>query len=156
MRHGQISNHSAPIVAFNVDHLLFKKKKEEGIVDKVISHILSFLEDPEVDYRFVKLLLDVWDNREPYCIYLYTSKTDQEFDDLESFLDERDIRYTRLKPFLPLQAMQFIVANQCLFYFDTDIDYITSLGTNNAKHISEVGSCIGLGYTFPQEGGIVD
>lgn len=152
MRHGDISNFSAPVVAFNVDNLLFKKNKEGGMIQKAVNYLISLVDDPEVDYRFVKLLIDIWDHREPFSIYLYTRKTEQDFDDLESFMDELDIRYTRLKPILPLQEMQFLVANQCLFYFDTDIDFITSLGTNNARHISEVGRCIGLGYSFPQEG----
>lgn len=156
MKHGNISNFSAPILAFNADNLIFKReKKKEGIAEKAIGFLTKLFinEPPEVDLRFAKLLNDLWHSHTTYSIYLLTRKSGNEKAEFENFLYENStLLFTRLTTVPDLEVMRYTVANRYAYYFDSDKEYLVSLGTNNARHISEIGRCIGLGYSFPSEG----
>lgn len=153
MRHGEISNHTAPIIAFNVDNLLYAKSSTpSGLASRLFR---SFFDSPtsSPDLRFIKLLYDIWNGRAPYSIYLFTRREEErKIAALAMYLEEYNAYYTSLRTIKPLREMQFFIANQCRYFFDTDREYLVSLGTENARHISEIGQCIGLGYSFPMEG----
>lgn len=151
MKHGDISSHSAPIIGFNVDNLLYLPKANSGNLYQRIKSVFIG-EQLEIDHRFAKLLIDVWNAKSTYAIYLYSRKTEQDFRDLEGSLYERDYRFSHLQTFPPLEEMRFTVANLLAYYFDSDNEYLACLGTPKALHISEVGERLGLGYSFPKGG----
>lgn len=153
MKHGDISNHTAPIIAFNVDHLLWEPD-DKPVANSLFKKVVAFFTkvEPKLDHRFVKLLSDIWNSPISFTIYLYTRKTGEEFVLLEELLYDNNIAFSRLRQMPNLDEMRFLVANQHKYFFDTDLNFLGSLGTTNAQPISEVGSLLGLGYSYPVEG----
>ena len=161
MKHGQISNHLAPAIGFNIDNLLFKgytpPKLPDNHVEKYLTQLVNTFKKPvykrELDKRFVKMLIDIWDMQTPYSIYLYTRLQGEHFDNLEEFLYEKDIRFSRLFKIPDFFEFQFVVSNQLLYFFDRDDEFLSNLGSEKAQNIRMVGDKLGLRYTFPEEGG---
>ena len=143
MLRNDISNKTAPIVAFNVDNILFKPK-EFGLFDKALS-LFSFDRDKyfyferEVNYTNIDIINRVWARNE-VSIYLVTF-TDY-MDDLNEFLNANDVSYTKLKKINGIDNLQ----RQCMFsfyyYFDIDLDVINKLSQNNAKDFYSIFSLL--------------
>ena len=143
MLRNDISNKTAPIVAFNIDNILFKPK-EFGLFDKALS-LFSFDRDKyfyferEVNYTNIDVINRVWARNE-VSIYLVTF-TDY-MDDLNDFLSANEVSYTKLKKINGIDNLQ----RQCMFsfyyYFDTDLDIINKLSQNNAKDFYSIFSLL--------------
>ena len=144
MRHGDITNKQSPILAFNLDNLLFTNELENNnIINKIVNKFSSskakFL-NRKVDEIFVRSLESLW-NKYNYSIYLITS---QEFtSDIEAKLTEHNVCYTRLMSYIDLDDLRTACHNQYTYYFDSDESIISYLSSPKAVHIKDIWMKVG-------------
>lgn len=130
MKNGDIGNRTAPIIAFNIDNLLFKRDRKEGFIEGVkfaiASDKIKYLSRP-LNKLFVNTIIDVWVKR-PYSIYFITKHPFEK--DIEDFLDFKTIPYTKLICISDVFELRDLAVNQFTYYFDTDLKTISVVGKN--------------------------
>ena len=139
MLHNDISNKQAPILAFNVDNLLFKEEQgESSIIDRVKSLIQSdrkkFI-SRDVDMTFVNKINNIW-MKHPYSIYLITFSPYK--DDLFTILDRNLVNYTSLVELFEWEDIRHRCRLQFTYYFDSNEELLSYVSTSNARHIREL------------------
>lgn len=139
MLHNDISNKQAPILAFNVDNLLFKEEQEESfIIDRVKSLIQSDRKkyiNRDIDMTFVNKINNIW-MKHPYSIYLITFSPYK--DDLFNILDRNLVNYTSLVELFEWDEIRHRCGLQFTYYFDNDEELLSYVSMNNALHIREL------------------
>lgn len=136
MLRGDISNRESPIIAFNIDTLLFKhEQKKDSLKDKFIGVFGSEKSkafNRVIDDVFVNNLLYLWHNFN-YSIYLVTYNSDY-ISEYEKLLADKDICYTRLVDFSTedLDGLRRFVANRCTLYFDSDLVRLSTISNTKA------------------------
>ena len=143
MLHNDISNKQAPILAFNVDNLLFKEEQgESSIIDRVKSLIQSDRKkyiSREVDNTFINRINNIW-IKYPYSIYFITFSPYK--DDLFTILDRNLVNYTSLVDLIEWEDVRHRCGLQFTYYFDNDEELLSYVSMNNALHIRELPSLI--------------
>lgn len=139
MLHNDISNKQAPILAFNVDNLLFKKKQgKSSIIDRVKSLIQSDRKkytNRDIDMTFVNMINNIW-MKHPYSIYLITFYPYKY--DLLTILDKNSVNHTSLEELFEWDELRRRCALQFTYYFDNDEELLSYVSMNNALHIREL------------------
>lgn len=139
MLHNDISNKQAPILAFNVDNLLFKEKQgKSSIIDKVKSIIQSDRKkyiNRDIDMTFVNMINNIW-MKHPYSIYLITFSPYK--DDLFNILDRYLVNYTSIVELFEWDDIRHRCRLQFTYYFDNDEELLSYISMNNALHIREL------------------
>ena len=139
MLHNDISNKQAPILAFNVDNLLFKEKQgESSIIDRVKSLIQSDRKkyiSREVDNTFINRINNIW-IKYPYSIYFITFSPYK--DDLFTILDRNLVNYTSLVDLIEWEDVRHRCGLQFTYYFDNDEELLSYVSMKNALHIREL------------------
>lgn len=139
MLHNDISNKQAPILAFNVDNLLFKEKQgESSLIDVVKSLVQSDRKkfvNRDVDMTFVNRINNIW-IKHPYSIYLITFTPYK--DDLFTILDRNLVNYTSLVELFEWDDIRHRCGLQFTYYFDNDEELLSYISMNNALHIREL------------------
>lgn len=139
MLHNDISNKQAPILAFNVDNLLFKEEQgESSIIDRVKSLIQSDRKkyiSREVDNTFINRINNIW-IKYPYSIYFITFSPYK--DDLFTILDRNLVNYTSLVDLIEWEDVRHRCGLQFTYYFDNDEELLSYVSMNNALHIREL------------------
>lgn len=136
---GNISNKSAPILAFNVDNLLFKDIPRDNsllsnIKAKITPEKKMFL-NREIDLHMVNQLNILW-ARYDYSIYLVTMHPEYR-GDLFTLLDGHEVNFTSLVSFNSREELRDISFLQYTYYFDSDEELISFVGVK-AQHIKEL------------------
>lgn len=143
MLHNDISNKQAPILAFNVDNLLFKEKQgKSSIIDKIKNLIQSDRKkyiNRDIDMTFVNIINNIW-MKHPYSIYLITFSPYK--DDLFTILDRNLVNYTSLVDLIEWEDVRHRCRLQFTYYFDNDEELLSYVSMNNALHIRELPSLI--------------
>jgi hypothetical protein len=137
MLHGDISNHEASIIAFNIDNLLFLDKKNDNFFNKLIGGFESDKRkyfNRSVNKEFLNRVLYVWRNY-PYSIYFVTFQKFQQ--DIENFLVDKTVTFTRLEYFDNLDDLRYAVNQRYYYYFDSDASIISYMSSNGALNMSE-------------------
>lgn len=139
MLHNDISNRQAPIIAFNVDNLLFiDEPKERSFIDKLKSLVQTdedkFL-SRKVNLNFVNQLNDIW-TKHPYSIYLITFTPYSE--GIYSVLDKHSVSYTSLIEVTEWEELRSKCNLQYTYYFDSDEELLSYLSCGNALNIKEL------------------
>lgn len=139
MLHGDISNKQAPVIAFNVDNLLFKQEQEDSsLINKMKSLVQSdrkkFI-SKDVDMTFVHRINNIW-IKHPYSIYLITFSPYK--DDLFTILDKNLVNYTSLVEMFEWEDVRHRCRLQFTYYFDNDEELLSYISMNNALHIREL------------------
>ena len=139
MLNGDISNKQAPVLAFNVDNLLFKEEQgESSIIDRVKSLVQSdrkkFI-NRSVDMTFVNKINNIW-IKHPYSIYLITFSPYK--DDLFTILDRNLVNYTSLVELFEWEDIRHRCRLQFTYYFDSNEELLSYVSTSNARHIREL------------------
>jgi carboxylesterase type B len=146
MLHNDLSNKTSPILAFNVDNLLFKKdrqKKSSGLR----SAVLRFLSEDKVAYdyfdrninmSFVYAINGIFTGYN-FGIYLITTmlNSQEQLDSLTDLLYEVDMYYTRLKN-ITVDELRREVEYRYMYYFDNDDSMLSQVGKSNAIHIKDI------------------
>lgn len=143
MLKGDISNRQAPIIAFNVDNLLFKQYiKPKNIIVRLIDKFVPKDEyiDRDIDTNFEELLLSLWTKR-PYSIYLISFKAEIE-EELTELLVSRGVCYTKLVCVESLDDLIHSCRYHYTYYFDSDESLLSMIGTHNVYPITEVNSLL--------------
>ena len=126
MLHNDISNKQAPILAFNVDNLLFKEEQgESSIIDRVKSLIQSDRKkyiSREVDNTFINRINNIW-IKYPYSIYFITFSPYK--DDLFTILDRNLVNYTSLVDLIEWEDVRHRCGLQFTYYFDNDEELLS-------------------------------
>lgn len=146
MRGNDISNKTAPILAFNADKLLFvnkdAKKGLKGFIDNIAVQFKADYEiylDRELNKVTTNLLEKLWTN-ENVSIHLVTFRPFS--DAIEDYLREKDVRFTRLHEVKDLNEFIVKVRDSYLYYFDNDDSFLSILGCKNALNISDIKKVI--------------
>ena len=146
MKHGDISNRSSPIIAFNFDSLFFTErvKKKEGIVKKVANLFTLDVFKEKSDYFNRELnkenlayIYKLWKNTD-YQIYLVTLKPFVK--DIDTFLyEEANFQsYNRIESFATLEELkQEVQQDKYFLYVDSNEYNIAYLG-GSAVHIIDL------------------
>lgn len=140
---GDISNKSAPILAFNLDSLLFTEEVEKRPLGTKIKGFLAGINwadsDKKVDKNFVGQISELW-VKHPFSIYLVTLSGD--FEKLQKKLDEYSVPYTSLVCFDSLEEVRDRCNMEYLYYFDSNEENLSFMSCNNAKHIDELPNIV--------------
>ena len=139
MLRGDISNKSAPILAFNIDNLLFEEHKEKySIINtlkkKLTSDKKQFF-DREINKVIVTTLNRIW-TRYNFSIYFVTMYPEYK-DDYYNILDKNGVNYTSLVSFNSREDLRETSLLQYTYYFDNDFELISFVGAK-AQHIEEL------------------
>ena len=132
MLKGNISNQQAPIIAFNLDNLLFKEEEQEKGLKKLI--YTFFPKKKVVNENFIDIINNVWMNHD-LSIYLMTLKTD--FSEYEQILDEYCALYTRIHHYTGIANLRRLVEYRFDYYVDNDWNILNQIG-KKAIHIDEL------------------
>lgn len=137
MKHGDISNRESPIIAFNIDTLLFKDEKPTGIrklTYALQSDIKKYLDRP-LNMEFVFTVDNVWRDFD-YSVYFITFKPFTK--EIEDFLVKNQIPYTRLLYFEDVLTLRKFIEYRCIYYFDIDSDMLEHISLKNALPFNEI------------------
>lgn len=139
MLHGNISNKSAPIIAFNVDNLLFREPKEgeltlkEKLLNKFVNmsnnHKSIYFNRP-LNEVFVAQLSYLW-HKHNVAVYLVTFFPDYH-DDLVDLLLKENVPFSRIEGVEEWEELSKLVRLRYMYYFDTDLELVSYLSSNNA------------------------
>jgi hypothetical protein len=148
MLHGDISNRQAPIIAFNVDNLLFNEDSaSKGALHNFLSKFKtekSKLLSKGVDTKFLSILSNIW-NSYDYSIYLVTFHEENDYEEfLIDILDKNMATYTSIIKFSNWEDLREISNLQYAYYFDNDEELISYVGAG-ALHINEIVNIIKTG-----------
>jgi hypothetical protein len=150
MKHGDISNYAAPIVAFNIDNLLFKQEEKETGIAKVWDKVVSFgggkdyvYFNREIDKKFIFTCNNIWNNYN-FAIYLVTfMQNDSSIEKLNDMLiTDIDLYYTHLESFKDVNDLRTEIDYRYHIYFDNDTALLAKLGTKRAVSYSELPNYI--------------
>lgn len=140
LRLGDISNHTAPIVAFNVDNILFKPKEKLNFMEKVNRFLQTDRDyydyfSREISLNGIYMINNCWTKNE-VSIYLLTFT--EYYRDIESILYDNDVYYSRL---VSAQGIDWL-RRKCRFtyayYFDTNDALISELSVDNAQKLVDI------------------
>lgn len=147
MLHGNLSNRQAPIIAFNVDNLLFMDEVKSTALQKLLSKFKtekSKMQSREINTDFVNILNNLW-NSYDYSIYLITFNKEEEYEEcLYDILDKNGACYTLLIKYSTWDELREINSLQYTYYFDTNEELISYLGAG-ALHIKEIHNILKTG-----------
>ena len=144
MLFNDISNKTAPIIAFNADNLLFTNnvKKERGFFKKLVS--IETEKDKffnrELNKDNYHIINNLW-YRHDYSIYLMT-KTNFQME-LEEYFSSISLDYTRMFNFIGVDHLRRLVDHRFTYYIDNDIDIISQIGRKNAFLINDIHKYLG-------------
>lgn len=143
MLRGDISNRQAPILAFNVDNLLFKaSERPTNYFTRLLSKFVPNNDyfSREINKQFIELVASVWASR-PYSIYLISFRPDLEIE-LNEMLVSMSICYTQLVCVDDIEELTHSCRYHYTYYFDSDDSLLSQVGTSNARHIEELDSLL--------------
>ena len=140
---GDISNKQAPIIAFNIDNLLFSREiKQTSIFNKIKDKLINANDEyrnKEVDKSFVDRVNNIWINHN-YSIYFITFTNN--FDSLTSIIAENSISYTSILKKDNWKDLRDECNSRFIYYFDNDEELLSYLSAGNALHIKELSNII--------------
>lgn len=136
MLRNDISNKQAPILAFNIDNLLFNNKDNSiNLFSKVIESLKSDKTkyiSREINKDFVNLINNIW-TKHPYSIYFITFTNYS--NELYDILDKNAIAYTSLVELQEWQDIRYRCELQYTYYFDINEELLSFISKGNALHI---------------------
>lgn len=136
---GDISSKQAPIIAFNIDNLLFNEAKEEETFLEKFKGLFKFTSQKytleNVNNMFVNQVNSIW-IRHPYSIYFITFSS--YLDDLFTILDKKLVSYTSLVKLSEWEEVRERCMLEYMYYFDNDEELLSYVSTKNALHISKL------------------
>lgn len=142
MLRGDISNRQAPVLAFNLDNLLFTDKphKSNLLISFLDKFLGSSIFDKPIDPNFSDLLHNYWIKYD-FSIYLVTFN--KEFlDEINDLLVDKGICYTRLEGLESLDDLVTKCRYQYMYYIDSDKELLSKIGTTNAISLDELNTII--------------
>lgn len=139
MRFGDISNRSAPIIAFNIDNLLFTSSAPET---GLLSKLSALFNVKKVDYVFLDILNNIW-TKYDLSVYLVTGTDSTEL--MYNVLDENSICYTDIIKYHGIDNLRRLVDNRFFLYVDCDEQIISQIGRKNAIHIKDLPNYLPVG-----------
>lgn len=138
MLHGDISNKSCPIIAFNIDSLLFIRSKNNSPIEKVKDAFRTekgkYLTRP-LNKEFVYTINNVWRN---YTLSVYFVTEKEFIKDIEEFLVLHSVPFTSIYRYTDLFDLRDFVNNRCIYYFDTNEEILSFISANHALHYREL------------------
>lgn len=148
MLNNDISNRTAPIIAFNVDNSLFVKEQKRDFIDNMAHKFNTYMKNDrylyfhrEVDSHFKAVVNNVW-NSHTVTIVMVTMTPYE--DELSELLYEEGVYHTRVASVLDIKMLRDLVKFTFLYYFDTDRECLSVLSASNGLHMSEIGSIMGV------------
>lgn len=145
MKHGDISNHESPIVAFNLDNLLFLGEKSNKSVFSRVSNIFRGEESKffnrEINQIFIQDLNILWNSR-GYSIYLVTYSPAR-VRKYEKVLYDNQVCYTRVLAFDMVEDAQLFIRNRCMLYIDRSNEMLSVLNSNNCIAYKDMWTVMG-------------
>lgn len=142
---GNISNRTAPIIAFNVD-LLFMDNVDSATTTlqklkmKMLTLHKSKLATKKLDRGFISIIDRLW-NKYTYSIYFVNLEEDKQ-EELYSILDQNNVNYTSLQIIRSREELREVCELQYTYYFDKDEERLSYLSCNNALSIKELPTII--------------
>lgn len=125
MLNGNISNREAPVIAFNIDNLLYEKDE---------SYFFNLLHSKKINQSFIDIVSNVWYNYD-FSVYLISKLTVEE---AERKLEGIDIQATRVVHYTGIDNLRRMLTYRFHLYVDNDGSLISQLGCRNAIHIDEL------------------
>jgi hypothetical protein len=136
---GDISNKQAPIIAFNVNNLLFEDYKDMNPILRAIKFKLSsetkLFFGRKINKVIVNTINRLW-GKYDYSIYLITMHPEYK-QEYYNILDENEVNYTSLVSFDNWDELREISLLQYTYYFDDNEELISFVGAK-ASHIKEL------------------
>ena len=125
MLHGKLSNREAPVIAFNIDNLLYEKREDS---------FFELFKKPKLNQSFIDIVSNVW-HMYDFSIYLVTSLS---VEDTEKKLEGIDIQATKVVHYTGIDNLRRMLNYRFHLYVDNDGSIISQLGSKNAIHIDDL------------------
>lgn len=126
MKHGDISSHLSPVIAFNLNTLI-KRVDTSNPIKRLLSK-------PKLDLNMVKTINTLW-SKYNYRIYIVSLQFDES--NLLDILDHFSLNYTRFEK-LDFRELEWKCKNEFTYYYDSDYNTISGVNSSSAKHITEL------------------
>ena len=145
MLRGDISNRESPILAFNIDNLLFENEQKANSLKqrfvKAFGDERSKHFNRNVSKVFESTLRTLWD-RYNYSIYLVTYN-DKYIEAYEELFAEIGLCYTRVVSFDSLEELRMFIYNRCTLYLDSDLQKMSTISSNKAVNFKDLWDYVG-------------
>ena len=142
MKNNDLSNQTAPILAFNADTLLFEESKGVGFMQKIVDKFKTesqlYLER-EINKTTRYILEKIWNNQN-VAIHLVTFESFS--GEIEDYLREEDIYFTHMHEVKNFEEFVIKVRNNYMYYFDSDTSILSRLGCKHALNFLEINKVI--------------
>jgi hypothetical protein len=129
MLHGDISNRQAPIIAFNLDNLLYENKSKS---------IFNMFKPRSLNQNFLDIVNNIWYNYE-FCIYLISASPVGE---TYRKLEEVDIQFTSAVHYVGVDNLRRQCQYRYQLYVDSDKDLLSQISSSNAIHLDDLPNYI--------------
>jgi peptidoglycan/xylan/chitin deacetylase (PgdA/CDA1 family) len=145
MLRNDISNRQAPVIAFNIDELLFLDKPVENMKMleklkwKAMSDKQKYLSRP-LNKDFISIIDKLW-SKYTFSIYFITFRVDL-VEELYAILDKYNVNYTSLVPMYEWEELRRACELQYMYYFDNNLELLSYIGQHNALTIDKLPSII--------------
>ena len=142
MKHGDLSNMTSPVIAFNADNLLFKNREDKSIVKTVLDKFKSEEQiylNRDLDHKFLDLLERIW-LHEVVSIHLVSFQSFA--GDIEDYAREKGVLFTSMYEVKDFNEFILRVRNRYMYYFDNDTQLLSKINCKNAMHIDDIKKII--------------
>ena len=133
MKFNDLCNRTAPIIAFNVDNMLFKEdsNKPKGIIEKIKNAFKS----KDINEEFIDTVNNVWANYD-FSVYLVTNSKPSP--DLEDYYFSLGINFTKLVSYTGIDNLRRQLNYVFYLYVDCDEELLSVLSCKNAVNMKDL------------------
>ena len=125
MRFNDISNRQAPIIAFNLDNLLYEEKSKS---------IFDAFKPRKLNQTFLDVVNNIWYQYE-FSVYLVSK---EQVSETYSKLEDVDILYTSAIHYTGEDNLRRMLNYRFHLYVDKDRELLSVLSCRNAIHIDDI------------------
>ncbi|MMZ46499.1 hypothetical protein D1872_81160 [compost metagenome] len=144
MKNGDISNHSAPYIAFDLDSLMFAEPERKSFKDRLSSILLSerkWKERQGISENFANTLRRLWNNHDVSIILLTCYYHEDDLEELADKLDRNLVPFSHLYNYTEWESIRRTL-HLYTYLFSANNDLISFLSADNVKNISEIGKVL--------------
>jgi hypothetical protein len=125
MKYNDISNREAPIIAFNLDNLLYEEKSKS---------LFDIFKPRKLNQNFLDIVNNIWYNFE-FSIYLVSGELTS---DTFTRVEDIDIQFTNAIHYTGIDNLRRMIQYRFHLYVDGDNELISKLSAKNVIHIDDI------------------
>jgi hypothetical protein len=147
MLNNNISNHSAPVLAFNIDNTLFRDTPiKRDLLDRLKRSFTAPTEkdlyfERELNENTVNIINNLWYQHD-FSIYLVTKHGFM--NEIHEFLYSENLEYTKVVQYHGIDNLRRMVELRFFYYIDSDYSLLNAVAVKNAVHIDNISDYLNI------------